>query len=62
MNFTLSYLAANRLGELAGLKANDISPMHDLMPVIGEMQNTMDPQVFEKLDELLAGQKLINEN
>lgn len=63
MNFTLSYLEIDRLGELEGLKANAVSPMHDLAPVISEMQRSLDPQVLEKLDDLLSEQKLItNEN
>lgn len=60
MNFTLSYLEIDRLGEIEGLRANDISPMHDLAPVIGEMKKSIDdPQALEKLDELLSEQKLI---
>ena len=58
MNFTLSYLEMNGLGELAGLRANAISPMHDLAPVIAEMQKSIDPQAMEKLDDLLSAQKL----
>lgn len=41
MNFTLSYLEIDRLGEIEGLRANDISPMHDLTPVIGEMKKAL---------------------
>lgn len=60
MNFTLSYLEIDRLGEIEGLRANDISPMHDLAPVISEMKKSIDePQALEKLDELLSEQKLL---
>lgn len=38
MHFIISYLAADRLGELEGLTASDISPMHDLAPIIAEMK------------------------
>ena len=34
MQLIISYLAADRLGTLEGLTASDISPMHDLSPVI----------------------------
>lgn len=59
MNFALSYLEIDRLGEIEGLRANDISPMHDLAPVIGEMKKSIDPQALEKLDDLLSEQKLL---
>lgn len=63
MQFIISYLAADRLGELEGLTASDISPMHDLSPVIAEMKKSIEPQVLEKLDDLLSEQKLVtNEN
>lgn len=59
MKFTLSYLEIDRLGKLEGLKANAASPMHDLAPVINQMQKKIEPQVLEKLDDLLSEQKLI---
>lgn len=59
MKFTLSYLEIDRLGKLEGLKANAASPMHDLAPVINQMQKNIEPQVLEKLDDLLSEQKLI---
>lgn len=63
MQLIISYLAADRLGELDGLTASDISPMHDLAPVIAEMKKSIDPQVLEKLDGLLSEQRLVtNEN
>ncbi len=63
MQLIISYLAADRLGELEGLTASDISPMHDLAPVIAEMKKSIDPQTLEKLDGLLSGQRLVtNEN
>lgn len=63
MQFIISYLAADRLGTLEGLTASDISPMHDLSPVIAEMKKSIEPQVLEKLDDLLSEQKLVtNEN
>lgn len=63
MQLIISYLAADRLGTLEGLTASDISPMHDLAPVIAEMKKSIEPQVLEKLDGLLSGQKLVtNEN
>lgn len=63
MHFIISYLAADRLGELEGLTASDISPMHDLAPIIAEMKKNIEPQVLEKLDGLLSEQRLVtNEN
>ena len=63
MQLIISYLAADRLGELEGLTASDISPMHDLAPIIAEMKKSIEPQVLEKLDGLLSGQRLVtNEN
>lgn len=63
MQLIISYLAADRLGELEGLTASDISPMHDLAPVIAEMKKSIEPQVLEKLDGLLSEQRLVtNEN
>ena len=63
MQLIISYLAADRLGTLEGLTASDISPMHDLSPVIAEMKKSIEPQVLEKLDDLLSEQKLVtNEN
>ena len=63
MQLIISYLAADRLGELEGLTASDISPMHDLAPVIAEMKKSIDPQTLEKLDGLLSEQRLVtNEN
>lgn len=63
MQFIISYLAADRLGTLEGLTASDISPMHDLSPVISEMKKSIEPQVLEKLDGLLSEQRLVtNEN
>lgn len=63
MQFIISYLAADRLGTLEGLTASDISPMHDLSPVIAEMKKSIEPQVLEKLDGLLSEQRLVtNEN
>ncbi len=59
MNFTLSYLAAQRLGELAGLEPSMISPMHDLTPTIAEIRNGIDGDILGRLDDILAGQKLI---
>ena len=63
MQLIISYLAADRLGELEGLTASDISPMHDLAPIIAEMKKSIEPQVLEKLDGLLSEQRLVtNEN
>ena len=63
MQLIISYLAADRLGELEGLTASDISPMHDLAPGIAEMKKSIEPQVLEKLDGLLSEQRLVtNEN
>lgn len=63
MQLIISYLAADRLGTLEGLTASDISPMHDLAPVIAEMKKGIEPQVLEKLNDLLSEQKLVtNEN
>ena len=60
MNFTVSYLAVNRLGELAGLKPSAISPMCDLAPTVAEIRKSIDPDLLERLDEMLAEQKLLD--
>ena len=59
MNFTLSYLAAQRLGELAGLTPSAIAPMKDLSPIIAEMQEKLEPELLAQLNDLLLGQGLI---
>lgn len=59
MNFTLSYLAAQRLGELAGLTPSAIAPMKGLSPIIAEMQEKLEPELLAQLNDLLLGQGLI---
>lgn len=59
MNFTISYLAADRLGGLENLKPSIISPMKDLASTIAEMQKNIDRNVLDKIDDMLLEQKLL---
>lgn len=59
MNFTLPYLSAQRLGQLAGLTPSPIAPMGDLSPIIAAMQQKLEPSLLAQLNDLLLGQGLI---
>ncbi len=58
MQFTISYLAVDRLGALAGLTPSGISPMHDLAPTVAAMRQSIGEDTLGKLDDLLVEQKL----
>lgn len=60
MQFTISYLAVDRLGALAGLTPSGISPMHDLAPTVTAMRQSIGEDTLGKLDDLLVEQKLVD--
>lgn len=57
----LSYLAIDRLGELLGLTADALSPVHDLQPAILELKKAMPPELKEGLDAQLLAEGSLTE-
>lgn len=57
----LSYLAIDRLGELLGLTADALSPVHDLWSAICGLKEAMPPELKEGLDAQLLAEGLLTE-
>lgn len=57
----LSYLAIDRLGELLGLTADVLSPIHDLQSAILKLKEAMPPILKEGLDAQLLADGLLTE-
>ena len=57
----LSYLAIDRLGELLGLTADALSPIHDLQSAILGLKKAMPSELKEGLDAQLLAQGLLTE-
>ncbi len=57
----LSYLAIDRLGELLGLTADALSPIHDLQSAILGLKKAMPSELKEGLDAQLLVQGLLTE-
>ena len=55
----LSYLAIDRLGELLGLMADALSPIHDLQSAILGLKKAMPSELKEGLDANLLAQGLL---
>ena len=55
----LSYLAIDRLGELLGLTADALSPIHDLQSAILGLKKAMPSELKEGLDANLLAQGLL---
>ena len=57
----LSYLDIDRLGELLGLTADALSPIHDLRFAISELKKAMPSELKEGLDAQLLAEGLLTE-
>ena len=57
----LSYLAIDRLGELLGLTADPLSPIHDLQPAILGLKKAMPPELKEGLDAQMLAEGFVTE-
>ena len=57
----ISYLAIDRLGELLGLTADALSPIHDLQSAILGLKKAMPSELKEGLDAQLLAQGLLTE-
>lgn len=57
----LSYLAIDRLGELLGLTADALSPIHDLQSAILGLKKAMPSELKEGLDAQLLAEGLLSE-
>lgn len=57
----ISYLAIDRLGELLGLTADALSPIHDLKSAILGLKKAMPSELKEGLDAQLLAQGLLTE-
>lgn len=55
----LSYLAIDRLGELLGLTADALSPIHDLQSAILGLKKAMPSELKEGLDAQLLAEGLL---
>ena len=55
----LSYLDIDRLGELLGLTADALSPIHDLRFAISELKKALPSELKEGLDAQLLAEGLL---
>ena len=62
MKFRLNYLMIKRLGELAGLEYNDISPMNELAPDTEELINGLPADIMNGIDDVLKAQGMADED
>lgn len=53
MKFTLNYLMIKRLGEMAGLEYNDISPMNEIAPDTEALINGLPTEALSETDRVL---------
>lgn len=53
MKFTLNYLMIKRLGEMAGLEYNNISPMNEIAPDTEALINGLPAEALSETDRLL---------
>ena len=53
MKFQLNYLMIKRLGEMAGLAYNDISPMNEIAPDTEELLNALPADALSETDSIL---------
>ncbi len=53
MKFQLNYLMIKRLGEMAGLAYNDISPMNEITPDTEELLNALPADALSETDSIL---------
>lgn len=53
MKFTLNYLMIKRLGEMAGLEYNDISPMNEIAPDTEALINGLPAEALSETDRVL---------
>ena len=53
MKFTLNYLMIKRLGEMAGLTYNDISPMNEIAPDTEALINALPADTISETDKIL---------
>ncbi len=61
MKFTLHYPGIKRLGELAGIPYNDISPMNEIAPDTEALLEAIPAEISGETDELLKAQGWITD-